>query len=417
MKTQLAILLLFVAQLAQAQTEREYSFLVVDAPARLYTMRQSNENYLSAYRAGSRALYNALPDSINLGYKKISNTQATLAIQFLSSILFVPWTHEEGHRSVLTGEGIGSISIPYFNKYGAAYVTGVTDAALKNLRDAKLPSYIRLHIAGNESDYALALRSNTLLTWDKEATGALWMEYFVRKVYVTAYYAMVLAGGSAGDLKEEANELDRDIVGDDVLGAIRHLHRPDMDFHRYTKFDEMTDEEKQFSKRVGYRSLINLVDPMMWKRRGFIFNNGLKFNFAGGYGMAPFGDFIDEHFWLKAGNINAHAYLRQFQNRNTWFPAAGVEFGYIPITSWLVSDVAVHGWQQPQNIDFNTTAGRWGGAVDAMFRFKLPAFAKKDNLSLSLNLGITAKTQGYLLEEMALDSHVGLRFGVSIWVK
>jgi hypothetical protein len=93
-----------------------------------------------------------------------------------------------------------------------------------------------------------------------------------------------------------------------------------------------------------------------------------------------------------------------------------VEFGYIPITSWLVSDVAVHGWQQPQDLDFNTTKGSWGGAVDAMFRFKFYS-SKKENMAISLNLGINAKTQGYLLEEMALGSSVGVRFGASIWLK
>jgi hypothetical protein len=402
---------------ANAQQEREYPFLVADAPTRLYTMRQSNENFMSAYRLGVRVSYDFLPDTI---WKKPKIQKWALlywAELMTSSLFFLPLTHEEGHRSILTAEGIGSISIPYFNRHLAAYVTGVRDAELQHLRDTKLPTYIRLHIAGNESDYVNGLRFNTLFSWGKESMRLFWADYFMRKVSVVAYYGMVLAGGAAGDLKEEANELDRDIVGDDVLGAIRHLHRPGMAFHRYTQFDELTDEEVLFSKRVGWRSLINLIDPVLIMKNGFTFSNDTKLNFAGGYGMAPFGDFIDEHFWLKAGKINAHIYLREFQNRNTWFPAAGVEFGYIPITPWLVSDVAIHGWQQPQHLDFNTTKGNWGGAIDAMFRFKLPAFAKKENMSLSLNLGINAKTHGYLLEEMALDSHVGLRFGASIWLK
>ncbi|MDR0738122.1 MAG: hypothetical protein LBF39_03500, partial [Prevotellaceae bacterium] len=75
----------------------------------------------------------------------------------------------------------------------------------------------------------------------------------------------------------------------------------------------------------------------------------------------------------------------------------------------------VHGWQQPRELSFNTTTGRIGGAIDATFKYKFNT--KKENLSLSLNLGITAKTEGFLLEEMALDSHVGLRFGASIWLK
>lgn len=40
------------------------------------------------------------------------------------------------------------------------------------------------------------------------------------------------------------NELERDIVGHDIWGMIRHIHRPNMEFHRYTTWNELTDEEK-----------------------------------------------------------------------------------------------------------------------------------------------------------------------------
>jgi hypothetical protein len=133
--------LLFLGTLplyAQEKPQHEYSFLLVDAPARLYTMRQSNENFLSAYRLGARTLANSLPDTINLGFTKIRPVLAMLFVELLSeSLLLQPLSHEEGHRSILTAEGIGSISVPYFNSSGAAYVNGVRDAELKNLRDTQ----------------------------------------------------------------------------------------------------------------------------------------------------------------------------------------------------------------------------------------------------------------------------------------
>ncbi|MDR1023641.1 MAG: hypothetical protein LBL94_10285 [Prevotellaceae bacterium] len=406
--------LLFLSSLslyAQEQQQREYSFLVVDDPARLYTMRQSNENFLNAYRLGARTLANSLPDTISLGFTKIRLATTMVLIELLSeSLLLQPLSHEEGHRSILTAEGIGSISVPFFNKHGAAYVNGVRDAELKNLRDTKLPTYIRLHVAGNESDYALALRSNALLTWEKETTGILWVALVMRKLATTMYYFSKDDFAPSGE-----PELERDIVGPDVLSAIRHLHRPDMEFERYTRYSDLTDEEKKFHTRVRYRSLINLIDPALLTKTGFTLKNGLKFSFAGGYGMAPFGDFIDEHFWLKAGKLNAHFYLREFENRSTWFPAAGVEFANVPLSMRCMADVTLHGWQQPKKLDFNTVQGQWGGAVDAMLKYKFYS-SSKNGLGISLNLGIVAKTQGYLLEEVALGSHVGGRFGVSIWL-
>ncbi|MDR1417064.1 MAG: hypothetical protein LBJ57_06570, partial [Prevotellaceae bacterium] len=112
---------------------------------------------------------------------------------------------------------------------------------------------------------------------------------------------------------------------------------------------------------------------------------------------------------------NAHFYLREFENRSTWFPAAGTELANIPLSKRWMTDVTLHSWQQPKGLDFNTTQGKWGGAIDAMLKYKCYTSAK-NGLGISLNLGIVAKTQGYLLEEVALGSHVGGRFGLSIWI-
>ncbi len=327
-KRPLIIILLFVITLQVQAQKKEYSFLIVDSPAKLYTMRQYNENFLSAYRLGFQMFNNLLPDTIYTKRLKIPSQLPSALVQlYVNAYFFTPLTHEEGHRSVLTNEGIGSISIPYFRN-DAAYIVGVTDESLKNLRDTKLPTYIRLHIAGNESDYALALRSATLLSWNQESMDVLWVHHFLRKFSVTLYYFDGVMHSNETS-KEEENELDRDIVGHDVLSGIRHLHRPDMEFHRYTNYNDLTREEKQFGKRMGWRSLINLIDPVLFRKNGFTFKNGTKFNFAGGYGMAPFGDFIDQHFWLKTKHLNTYFYVREYQNRHTWFPEIGVGFGEI----------------------------------------------------------------------------------------
>ncbi|MDR3188502.1 MAG: hypothetical protein LBT94_04875 [Prevotellaceae bacterium] len=415
-KLSIALLLLGSLTLhAQEQKWRyEYPFIIVDAPAKLRTMRQSNENFLSAYRIGARTLGEALPDTVNLGFAKRSKLQTLVLAEALSELLLYPITHEEGHRSILTAEGIGSTSAPFFDLSGVAYVNGVTDATLQHLRDTKFPTYIRLHTAGNESDYMLALRSNALMTWDKETNGVLLIDYLFRKVSVTFYH--IFSYEISFREPHISNELERDIVGHDVLSAIRHLHRPDMEFTRFTNPDDLTDEEKAFHKRVRNRALINMIDPMIFLKRGFTLKSGAKLNFAGGYAMAPFGDFIDEHFWLASGKLNAHFYLREFENRSTWFPAAGAEFANIPLANRWIADVGLHGWQQPQNLDFNTTQGQWGGAIDAMLKYRFFT-SGKNGMGLSLNLGVTAKTQGFLPEEVAMGSHIGGRLGVSIWLK
>ncbi|MDR1880032.1 MAG: hypothetical protein LBQ78_03790 [Tannerellaceae bacterium] len=229
--------------------EKEYPFILQDTPSALFTMRQSNENFLSIYRLGIHELNKAFSPKISV------ITQVVL-----QGLFFMPLTHEEGHRSVLTNEGIGSISRPFFNKNLAAYVTGVSDQSLIDLRNANLPAFTRMYIGGLESDYALMLRENSLMNFGDESPRTLWIEYAMRKVSLVSYYAMGLFKYNMG-LKEESNELNRDIAGMDVYGAIRALHNPTEEFKRYVDYADLQPEEKRFVKRVGWRSFINLIDP------------------------------------------------------------------------------------------------------------------------------------------------------------
>lgn len=384
--------------------KKEYSFIIQDSPSSLFTMRQFNENYLSLYRL-----------TVNELNGIVSTKTSSLLQIIMGGLYFLPLTHEEGHRSILTNEKTGSISKPYFNKNLAAYVTGVTDAELTALRDTKLPVYIRLHTAGLESDYALLLRESSLLNWGEETKDVMMIEYFLRKISYISYYAMGLFKYDV-DIEEEENELDRDIVGHDVYGAIRHLHRPEMDFYRYIRYDDLSLEERKFVKRVGWRSLLNLIDPVLLGKTGFPILNKYHLNFNVGYGMAPFGDFIDEHFWLKTKSVKTHFYFRQFENKNTWFPAFGVDFSNISMGNRFYTSIAFHGWQQPRNLSFTQTKGEFGGGIDITCKYRFSLNTGKKYTGLSVNLGIVAKTQGFMIEEVCMDKHIGLRLGTSIWL-
>jgi len=388
---------------AQQDSVLRYSFIIQDSPSVLFTMRQFNQNYLSGYRLFARELNHVAKD------EHISDlVQLGLQVLFLA-----PLTHEEGHRSVLTALNIGSVSQPYFNSQGTAYVKGVTDQTLQNLRDNDLPTFIRLHGAGLESDY--------LITKKLEETGSFgfdqftdykW-EYWSRKLSILQYYVFGIAGYEA-DYKEEANELDRDIVGFDTYGAVRHLFRPHMEYYRYTSYDQLTLDEKNFVNRMGYRSLLNLINPLILGKNGFLLSDNIKLNAGMGYTMAPFGDFIDENFWLTIKNLNVELYLRQFQNRTNWFNGFGAALINFPVTSRLYADIYGHFWQQPAGLDFNTSDHLNGGAVDMNLRY---FFYNRRNVFLkgfSLDLGGIYKTQGFLPGELFLGKHAGFRIGTSV---
>ena len=154
--------------------------------------------------------------------------------------------------------------------------------------------------------------------------------------------------------------MKRDIVGHDVYGAIRSLHNPTMEYKRYVDYKDLLPEERKFVKRVGWRSLINFLDPTILLKKGFCIKDKYLFNFGLGYTMAPFGDFIDEHFWLKTPNLKTHFYLRQYQNKNNWFPALGVDFTDVSLFKNFTSTIALHGWSQPKDFSFTQSEGLLG---------------------------------------------------------
>ena len=109
-RSYITLLLFFVLVVNAASQNRskdslavkEYSFLLIDSPAKLFTMRQANENCLS--------LLNKI-----VIFKNKPIYLSNLLLQSAASLIFIPLTHEEGHRSILTYKGIGSIS-QRFNK-------------------------------------------------------------------------------------------------------------------------------------------------------------------------------------------------------------------------------------------------------------------------------------------------------------
>lgn len=381
----------------------EYDFLVKDSPAQLFTMRQVNQNYLSFYRIFARETYAA-----------IENDRIADLLQLgIQTLLFLPLTHEEGHRSILTANNIGSISKPYFNQYGAAYVVGVRDFELKVLRDNNLPEFIRLHSAGLESDFMLTKRIETVAAFKLEDYKNLKWEYLMRKLGILQYYVTGLFKFDI-NIEEEDDELKRDIVGYDTYGAARHLHRPEMDFYRYTNYADLSKEEIRFVNRMGYRSLLNVINPLVLGIPGIRVSENTSFNFGLGYTMAPFGDFIDEQIWIKHKDFNFSFYARHFQNKNNWFHGFGIGVHSYQITPRLFTNANIHFWQQPRKLDFYTSEITNGRAIDLDFKYFINLKNSSKLKAYSIDFGFMAKTKGFLPEEVVIGKHFGLRFGASI---
>ncbi|HTY64158.1 MAG TPA: hypothetical protein VMG30_18050 [Acidobacteriota bacterium] len=408
----LAILLLAIlsvpAVMAQDSADSDertnnYPFIILDSPLVPFTMRQLDQDYLSAYRLFATA-----------ANKKFSPA-VSYAIQAVSCLfLLKTMTHEEGHRSILRQEGIDSGTRPFLFEDRGGYVDGVTDQTLKNLRDTKFPTFIRLHTAGFESDYMLATREETLLSFEDESYRNLMVEYLFRKAALLIYFTEGYFKRDS-DGAEEADELKRDIVGNDLYGVIRHLFRPTMEFKRYTRYSDLTDEEHGYLQRVQRRTFLNLVNANLIGIDNFRLTDNWKANLGMGHCMGPFGDFIDEKIWLNYGkDLKVNAYLREFENRDNWFFGAGAGINGYPLARRLRVSGMLHYWKQPLNLSFTSGAGKTGGAIDLDGSYRLLDKNNSYFRSLALDVGMIYKTAGFLPEETSLSHHLGLRFGLHL---
>jgi len=387
----------------RAEGGKTYPFILRDSPPRLFTMRQFDQNYMSGYRLFSDLLNKNLHPVLSYA------VQGACVILFFHTL-----THEEGHRSILAGEDIGSVSHPFPFSERGGYVTGVTDATLESLRDTKFPTFIRLHTAGFESDYMLSTREETLMSLGDESYRNLAVEYLLRKVGIIRYFTEGVFKHDT-DGPEEANELERDIVGNDLYGAIRHLFRPAMEYSRYTRFADLTGEELGYLHRVQFRSLLNLANANVVGVSNFRVSDAVRLNAGLGHSMGPFGDFIDEKLWMVVGSkVRLNAYLREFQNLNRWFFGAGLGINDCPLAGRLDVSVMAHYWNQPVDLSFTEQNGRPGGAIDVTGRYKLPLKHGSWLRYLSLDLGLIYKSAGFLPEELALGEHFGVRAGLSL---
>jgi hypothetical protein len=390
----------------QSEKGNTYPFIVIDSPARPLTMRQVDTDYLSGYRLFA-----------DLTNKKLNPAYSYL-IQGVSCLfLLKTLTHEEGHRTILRGENIGSGTRPFLFENRGGYVDDVTDRTLKHLRDTKFPTFIRLHTAGFESDYMLATREETLLSFEDENYRNLLVEYIFRKAALLIYFTEGIFKRDT-DGPEEADERERDIVGNDLYGVIRHLYRPTMEFRRYTRYSDLTDEEHRYLHRIQWHTFLNLANANVIGKRNFRITDNLKGNLGLGHCMGPFGDFIDEKIWLTyRQKLRVNAYVRQFENRDQWFLGAGAGINEYPLARRLTVSATAHYWKQPLGLSFNSSTGKSGGALDVSGSYKFLIRENSYLKYLSMDIGMISKTAGFLPEETALDKHVGLRFGLSLGLR
>jgi hypothetical protein len=416
MTKRLVFILVVLPFLSSAQS-KFYNVNIYEGKSYYFTMNQSND----LIQNSQRIVGNYLVDEDSRWWKRaLFHVGQSCFTTFFGQA----FTHGEGHRSVLSELGIHSINKPtayesdFFGK-----VTGVTDESLINLRDTDLPNYIRIHDAGLESDYAYLKKIDAKFNFEEETYTVMYWDYFWRIFGSQMYFANLIKPlSSAVDTTKSIPETELDIVGHDLYGRIRHLHRPTMEFYRYTDWEDLTKEEQSYGKRMGKMALLNLINPNILRLGNFRFS---KFNaqtkitgsISMSYSLAPFGDFIEQNAYLNIGDqYKLNPYVREYFNKSETFFAAGIKLhNYVIDEGKYLLNTSVDIWNQPENLDFNSNLSDFGFGAKTELAVRLLDLNSYQN-SAYANLGVSYKTNGFIPETPSLyeDFNVYLGFVYSV---
>lgn len=403
--------ILFIIPIINSAQNKYYNYNFYEGENYLFTMNQSNNIMLNSIRYIGG---NINDKPLLKKEKKIYSSGLVLFTALIGQAL----THEEGHRSVLSELGISSISEPIFDKHLVAKVTGVTDEILLNLRNNDLPNYVRLHTAGLESDFAYLRKSDVYFNFNEEKHAVLYPDYLMRKVGTQFYYLTNLFSMKSGIKEGDNLELKRDIVGHDLYGMIRHLHRPTMEFYRYTERNDLTTEEKSYANRMAYMSFLNFFNPNIWKEGNYNFCKDLRANFSVNYSLSPFGDFVEQNAYLtikKKYKINP--YFRQYFNKSYTFLAGGINLhNYVFHNDKILLNSSLDFWNQPKNLEFRNKEAVFGFGIKTELALKFSNWSNNTE-SAYFNIGASYKSNGFIPEAPSLKEDFRILMGVVLSIK
>lgn len=402
----LLIIMLFSLNNYSQLKKSYYEFNLIDGKNYVLTMNQSNDLMLNSLRSIDNLV---TLKTFNRKKKKTYIYSQTLFTALLGQAI----THEEGHRSVLTELGIGSVSKPFFDKNLVAKVTGVTDETLINLRNTDFPNYIRLHTAGLESDYTYLKKEDHLFNFNEEDYGTLYGDYFARK-FGSQFYYLTLLFKTKVDIKEQDDsELDRDIVGHDIYGMIRHLHRPDMEFYRYTNYNQLNPEEQKFAKKIGYLSLFNLLNPNIWRGKKIHLSENTLATPSFSFSLAPFGYFLEENMSLLINNkLKLSPYARQYFNKEHMFLSFGIGLhNYTFKNEKFILNSNLDLWNQPKDLKFETSNNELGFSIKNSLGVQFSKWNENKSRAYC-NIGISYKTDGFVPEAPSLYDDLRFHLGL-----
>jgi len=352
---------------------------------------------------------------------------------------FPGWTHEEGHRAVLSRRGISSRDDIYRNPFAKMVsVSHVRDEDLAWLKDRYPADMVRLAEAGGEAQVESVLRMRKDNFFGGRSSHCDLLDWWIN-LGTLGYYVWLCGDDEVNRIteeetrKEDADIAKRDIVGGDYLSWVYDLHRPDEPYlsglrgrphpsgvgvDRYIQPSELTSEERRYLKLQGRLFFLNLLSPQMFGFDGFhgtdpITRHPCRWNVAVTHHLTSFGTATGIHLFYKQGKTNLGFTYNSYLARYKYWPGLSVELVRYAIGvggKTLAVSGSASAWLQPAEQRFASTKAQAGYGLALGAAYPLTR-------QLAWSLEGEAKSKGWVAGNVYLEPAVQARTGIDFSIK
>ncbi|MFC3851641.1 hypothetical protein ACFOSD_04975 [Salinispirillum marinum] len=316
------------------------------------------------------------------------------------------WMQNRWQQEWLRDQGIASRSEAYYywseDPTRKAYVYGVSDAALADVKAHDPVTMVRLSTARYESSFVLG-RQYAEDSFFNHAQP----RYRLAKAHNVLFDLFNLyqcRENGRDDLPQSEPELQQDIVGYECRSWVYDLHRPDANYierpQRYLRWDDLSQDEQDYLNQAFWFSWLNVVDGHLLAEVQEAEQNRLSFQ------PTPFGRSFGWHHLRYQRGLKMAWEFYLHQNRERSLPALSISIIDNPALGGLLT-LRGHGWQQPDDLRFDSTSANEGWALEASFSRVLfgPLRAQAD---------WHYKTAGWMPGVPSLDEGHAWQFGIDV---
>jgi|GEM_PF-6177385 len=384
---------------------RVYEFPLLDFPynnGRAPSMRQSLQLSTDFYLAGHNLILDQIANSDDIQHGQQAGLWTLLGlVAFDQAAGYLPlgniWMHEEWHRASLGQRGINSSNKMYsIRNYATKSEFQIADAA--NLKLHHPQDWARMTTAGLEAQYeqTLEIEKQTFFNNHRPLMNTLGLRNVLSNIgYMDSCVTNKMADG-------------------DCTIWVYELFRPTAPVY-FQSTRVLTMEEKKYLKQQRDLSLINLIDPFLFGKRGFTTPAGnWMWNANLRHELTPFGYTLASNVFLKnRDGLNIFGTVHLYNNETSTYPGIDVSLTRYPITVFeqpvhITPRLAV--WMQPESLMFRDTSAKLGGLVSA--RIDVPV-----GKEWSVYGEVESKSMGWVAANEYLGSSLNVRIGLSLSVE